>query len=337
MKHQNKYKFIFLFFGLASLALHQSASGQECENVIALSKTRSVTVSDQSTVEQHAANFCNEYAKASGSSSATNFGASYKFLAASFGQSNASAEQVASRYCSANQTFKSANDAYKQYVEAISPNSYNAYSQCISMSQRSVRFNIDPASILPDEFTLSVSFASDVAESKSANFAYSAPKGVSCNWDATKENSITVNSGATEILKCSRDAFNKRAYVTIVRKDGGNSMTLPWPAYGADGVPVDQVSNLDAKITELSGKLEQLTSAVKNLQNESPRMKADIAALLSSRKLLLVRRGDDCPAGSRLLGDAGIIMPIGQYANNVGEGGGFNEEWRWTHPRLCSF
>ncbi len=323
----------------AAVSLFPAMSfAQECESVIALSKVQSVVISDQATVEQHAANFCNEYSKAAGNNSSASFGASYKFLSASFGQSGASMEQVASRYCSAEQGFKSATDAYKQYVESISPNAYEAYTQCIEMSKKNVRYNINAASILPDEFTMSVSFTSGVAGETPAILAYSAPEGITCKWDGTDEKSSTIQSGSTEILKCTRSDYSKRSYVTVVRKNEDNKpMTLSWPAYSADGTPINQIANLDSAVQALTASAKQLQVDVGTLRAENIALKADLMSQIAKRKFTWVRSNETCPEGSQRLGTIGVIMYNGDYANNLGPGGALHEGWTWTHPILCWF
>ena len=112
------------------------AQQQQCESVISLSKVVSTVVSDQEAVESHAANFCSEYAKSTGESRSLSFSASYKFLSASLGLSSASYEDVASKYCSASNSSMRATNAYKQYVESISPEAYDAYKACLDMSTK---------------------------------------------------------------------------------------------------------------------------------------------------------------------------------------------------------
>lgn len=93
----------------------------DCINVIALSKVISTTVEDKSSLDQHAENFCKEFSQSKNSTKSANYSASYKVLSASMGTSGASAEQIASKYCSAADSKKSRTDAYKQYIETISP------------------------------------------------------------------------------------------------------------------------------------------------------------------------------------------------------------------------
>lgn len=326
-------------YSLVLLLAPSVVLAQDCESVIALSKTQAVTVSDEETVNQHAENFCNEYSKSSGSSSSTSVGASYKFLSASFGQSGASMEQVASRYCAASNSFNASKDAYREYVENISPNAYAAYAQCLAMTKQSLRFNLDIASILPNEFSMAASFNSDVAAANTAKLAFSAASGVECSWEGGDEKTITISSGSTALVRCTRADATKKAYVTFVRKDGaGNApMTLPWPAYNDEGIPIDTVEALQSNLATTISATQKLGVAIEQLQTENQALKNELLTQISRRKMTWVRSGEGCPEGSNTLGAIGVIMHNSQYGQNVGQGGRFNEGWTWTHPTLCWF
>lgn len=254
---------------LSMAFLATSANAQECESVVALSKVVSTVVSDKDSVEQHASNFCNEYAKSSGKSSNSSFGASYKFLSASFGSSSASVEEVASKYCSATNNYSATKDAYKQYIESISPNAYTAYEQCLRMTKQDLRFNVNLASVLPTQFSMSVAFTSSVAGSPTAKLAHSTSDGINCKWDNSIEKSLKIASGSSAILECSRKDQTKRGYVTVVRSDATSSdpLTLPWQAYNKEGVPVDTLAAVNQAISGLQGDITSISNALTKLQS----------------------------------------------------------------------
>lgn len=233
------------------------ASAQECLSVIALSKTVSTTVSDKETVENNARNFCNSYSSGRTSASGTNFGASYKFLSATFGKSNASAETVASKYCDASQTNNAAKDAYKQYVENISPNAYSAYAQCLAMSQADLSFNVDANSIIPKQFSMSAAFSSKVSGNQSAKVDVSASDGITCAWRNTSGSEVTLESPSSAILDCRRDSGGERGFVTLVRTDATNvkPLTLQWPAYDAQGNKLDTIARLQDRIDAIESSI----------------------------------------------------------------------------------
>jgi hypothetical protein len=235
---------------------------QDCESVIALSKVVSTVVSDRESVEQHAARFCGEYSRGSAEGDETRFGASYKFLAGTLGVANASLDAVASRYCSAANESVAIKDAYKQYVESISPNAYGAYEQCLQMSKRDLKFNVNLNSILPTEFSISASFVSSTGQAN-AVVTYVSSKDVVCRWDGGDGEVREIMSGSSAILECERPDPRTASYVSVVRKNGAGQelLTLPWPRYDESGVAVDSLAALSGKITALQSKMQEIDVA----------------------------------------------------------------------------
>jgi hypothetical protein len=279
---------ILVFFALA-IGASESTHGQQCESVIALSKVVSTVVADKESVEQHAANFCSEYSKSIGRSSNASFGASYKFLSATFGSNNASAEDVASKYCSTSNSSSASRDVYKQYIESISPNAYSAYEQCLIMSSQDLKFSVNLGSILPNEFSMSTSFISSIAGKTTALVTYSPSSGVTCNWDGTSEKSRTIQSGSRAILECRRTDQTKRAYVTLVRNDAGSGepLTIPWQAYDKDGVPVDLLAAIQAKVTSLGSQLDGMRAEL-----DASRIRPNVLATVIVQSGRLVSSSD---------------------------------------------
>lgn len=234
-----------------------NASAQECLSVIALSKTVSITLSDKETVENNARNFCNSYSSGRTSASGASIGSSYKFLSATFGKSDVSAEAVASKYCDASQINNAAKDAYKQYVENISPNAYSAYAQCLAMSQADLSFNVDVNSIISKQFSMSAAFSSKVSGNQSAKVDVSASDGIMCTWRNTLGSEVTLTSPSSTILDCRRNSGDEKGFVTLVRTDASNvkPLTIPWPAYDAQGNKLDSIARLQDKIDDVENSV----------------------------------------------------------------------------------
>ena len=248
---------------LLSFAIYSGTTvAQDCSNVIALSKISSTFVSDQDTVESHATNFCSEYAKGSASTSGTSFGASFKFLSLSFGNSNASTETIASKYCSASNSASARKDSYKQYIESISPNAYSAYEQCLKLSKSDLRFNVNAGSILPNQFSMSVTFASTVEDNKSAAVIASSSDGIACTWIGNQSKLKDIKSGSTAILECKRANQGKPGYVSVVRKDVAfiDPLTLPWPAYDGQGNKIDTMAKLQGRLAQAEDRIALVRS-----------------------------------------------------------------------------
>src|SRR5262245_26993845 len=116
---------------LSFLALiWNGAALADCENVIAFSRVIPGSTSSKAIVSENVRSFCNEYRRSSGKSG----GASAGFLGVTLGASGASNEEIATRYCSFSQDNFRDDEAYRSYIEAISPEAYAAYRQCVAMS-----------------------------------------------------------------------------------------------------------------------------------------------------------------------------------------------------------
>lgn len=324
-----------LIFAFACAMTALTCSAQECENVIALSKTVSTTVSDKESLESHAANFCSEYKNSRSSSSGTSFGASYKFLAASYGTSNANADEVASKYCSASSDYSARKDAYKQYVENIAPSAYAAYESCISMS-REVRFELNVPTLLPTEFSILTSFRSAIEGRKEARLAYTASQGISCFWrGGGKSDSVNLATGATTELKCSRQSAQSKGHVTIFRGDTserGNSMSIPWVSYTSQGVP-------SATIEQLQSSLRQAEQRIQQISSEIAAERKDRQTLLAGANQYVERIPNSALSNYGVLCTAQATLchrTVHNYCKQAGYLGGVPQEWNdQNHEILC--
>lgn len=251
-----RYFNLFLLFTSFILA-------NECTDIIALSKVSSSTIENKSSLEQHTKNFCKEYSSSNENSKSANYGLSYKFLSASMGTGRTSTESIASKYCSGSNSKESRKDSYKQYIETISPHAYSAYEQCITMLKQKLKFKLNLASILPSEFSIAVSFTSDVNGDK-AELSFKGSTGVSCNWQNSKEAILRLKSGSSGSLHCTRTNKKKPAYVHIVRTNSIQSMTIPWGAYNDKDMPINTLKSLETKYNRLIEENTLLRNSLKN-------------------------------------------------------------------------
>lgn len=265
-----------------------SASAQECEKLITLSKTVSSTVAEKSAFEKHAANFCSEYKRSGSRAAATNSGASWKFISASFGQSNMSVEDAASKVCSASSGESANSDAYKQYVETIASGAYSAYENCIKFKDTNdLRFDVDTASILPSEFTITIGYFQTTKGGNTADISYSASTGVLCRWNGTESNNTTLVAPASMPVKCTRTDPSKKGYAKFIRTNGiGGSLTIPWPAYDANGIPVTTLESINSRLSLNESEIAMTKANVAQLE------KADLLAVYK------------CPSGATVSYDA---------------------------------
>ena len=98
-----------------------------CEAILSLSKVKSITISSKDRFQRRLDNYCKEQRNSSGRSASGGISIGGIGLSGAGGSSNQSYEQ----YCQENQNADAAEEAYKQYVESISPRAYDAYEQCL--------------------------------------------------------------------------------------------------------------------------------------------------------------------------------------------------------------
>lgn len=250
------------------LLFTRALMAQDCESVIALSKTVSVVVEDQRSVEAAAANFCSAYSKSTSSGTSANLGISYGLLSGSFGSSSVDAAAVASRYCSVQNTSQARADAYQRYVESISPDAYRAYEVCVKYSEQELKFSLDPATVLPNQFTVIALYASKAKNAKTA-LAFSASDDVTCAWVGNKGEQAELASGSTAALKCTRSDSERKSYVSVFSPELAiEAMNIPWQAYTKEGVSIDMVAALQARLGTMETQLAQLRSRTDSLASE---------------------------------------------------------------------
>lgn len=317
-----------LLFSLSSLV-----HAVECENVLALSKTTSKVVEDKSSFDSHASNFCSEYASSKSSGRSKSYGLSYKFLSASMGSDNVSAETVASKYCDAEDTKKTRDSAYRQYIETIAPRAYSAYEQCIKMAKQDLKFSLDMASLLPNEFSLAVSYASKEVGAD-AEIQFSPSQGVDCNWLGGSEIKTVLESGSSALLDCSRADKSKRGYVKVIRTDAGDPqiMSIPWAAYDETDTPIDALKHLQG----------QYDLAQKTSQETNTKLQEAIARLEKTDRRLNNIGDRRCSWGawmSKAPLNISATCPNGEYLKGVGFKHAEHAEWWREEIRVqcCGF
>lgn len=246
---------------LAALFFSVAANAKEnCSDIVLLSRVTSQTSASSDEVQSNAQNFCSAYQRYISNQSGTSFGASYKFLAASFGNSAASVDDVASRYCSASDNYAAKKDAYTSYIETIAPGAFDAYKSCLAVGS-DLDFKLGGFSAT--EFTMNVTFKKPGLSS--TILAAKPSQDVNCRWDEidfSAENRLVIqsNSPETHILECRRNTPTKSAFVTIVRRDGEQAVTIPWEAFPIDGASSSTVLSLSNRLATVESLLSRKLS-----------------------------------------------------------------------------
>ena len=109
--------------------------GDNCSDVIKASKVVSAEFRNRKEFQKHASNFCHEYNRTTNNTSSRSHGINYKFLSASMGKKNASYDDLAIRFCSADNTAEARSEVFDKYIEMIAPEAYESYNLCKHYSQ----------------------------------------------------------------------------------------------------------------------------------------------------------------------------------------------------------
>ncbi len=269
------------------------ASAEDCASVLALSRNQNSTLSSSSDVRLNATNFCKEYSSGNSKSRSSGFSARYKALAGSFSGSKASESEVASKFCSASDLSSAADNAYEIYVDNIAPGAFSAYQQCIS--NKVIDFAIDPNSVLPNQFSMIVTFKQ--AGQQTANLLASPSQGVVCTWDDGISNKVAVTSPGSTTLNCKRTDAATKSFVAVAFQNGSGKITVPWAAYTKEGVPIDLVQRLRDEVSSLGTEVAEAKA-------ETAKARAALNAIATSATVTKMRFPGvaSCPPGSVVSG-----------------------------------
>jgi len=230
-----------LFVFSAGIATAQDT----CYRIIELSKTVRTSTSNSNEVDAHARNFCEEYRRYRSNKVDSDFGASYKFLSASFSSGSASVDDVASKYCDAVNDFHAKSSAYQDYVENIAPAAFSALQTCLTQG---VVFDLQGHNT--KEATLKSFYRTGPAGSK-VRLTFSTSNDVHCDWDRSGSKVEEVKLGEQGLLKCVRARDSVASYITLAGLNDGATLTLPWVAYDASGVPMDTLAKVTASVKKM--------------------------------------------------------------------------------------
>jgi len=224
-------------------------------------------IQNKDSFESSASAFCREYKSVSSSAKSATYGLSYKFLAASMGNSNASETEVASKVCSSDASQTSRSDAYRQYIESISDKAYSAYEACERMKGAKMTFTLN--SLLNKSISIYVGNSTNVVAP--AQIAFDTAGDAKCEWipkEPSQEKTISLPTGSSALLKCSRTNTDEESaiIITAFSDSYGNSLTIPWAALDKNGMPIDYLKLLNKKfetaIANLDMASKQLAGAV---------------------------------------------------------------------------
>lgn len=258
-----------LLFALVALLPSISIAG-ECEELIAMSKTKNTIIQGESAVEQAARNFCSEYQESKSKGQSFSGGASYGVLSANASTSNNSVESIASTYCDASNKYSAKASSYQSYIENIAPSAYGAYKTCKEWQGKKLKFNFNRDAMHTNNFGI----VANNASKSDAILTHNPSPGINCSWKPVKksvesiekeklptvnEDMITMPYETSAYLSCDRENTDKDGHVTIIQINDSNSqITIPW----RNELKPDQFTELTEQLNSTNNEIKKFNQTI---------------------------------------------------------------------------
>ena len=249
---------------LVCMALAGSSPAHaDCSDIIAMSRLTASVVQSQSQIDEYARRFCSDYARYNGNSVQIEASASYGLFSAALGVGVQSVEQLATKYCDAQNHNVARNDSYRAYVESIAPGTYESYNTCIALQSDDVRVSVQRSTILAKEMFVNVTFSSRSHGVPPHSVQWSATAGVACRWnDISGSTTISLPNLTSAILHCTRTNDARKDAVNVnVTTRAQSFISLPWSAFAHD-VPIDYLALIHQQLADASRATAALRTEV---------------------------------------------------------------------------
>lgn len=239
----------------------------DCVDVIRAAAIRGTVVQGASSIDREAKNFCSEYATAKQSGKSLSVSGSYAGIGLGVGSSSSKVEQVASKYCDANDSYKSRDSSYEQYVEEIAPGAFSAYAECAKVTGDWIEASLNPIAIHATDLMITVGNKTSGQNYEDVQFLSS--PGIVCAWSDpnAKKNSLRLAPNGGSAIQCKRKSESAEGSILINTRSRPNAnYNFLWKKY-QKGLPVDELQAI--KIANLA-LVESLTTAVVAFDSECP-------------------------------------------------------------------
>ena len=286
---------VALFFGAS---VH--AQGDQCLELLRLSRTSSRTIMNQSQFSDATTHFCDEYQRARQKRRDMDLGLTYQQLSLSLGTSRATADAVASKYCRFEGDNRQNAASFQQYLEGIDPGAFSAYAACQTARKNNVQFEMLTA---PTRDVLElVVFHSTSVPNAVAAMSWSASPPVTCQWqtavgedDPSRRRDLGSNKRTR--LRCRRQSFaaapiREPDFVNVIRDGGEATINIPWQKYNAQGEPI---KTLEQMRVQLESEISIANAALEDLRRETAELRSNRDAFRSLNRLRLNQRVEGDP------------------------------------------
>ena len=284
---------ILAIVSIWAVSVHAQVS--ECTSIIEASRVVRIEYRNQQRFELYANNFCDEYSRTLRSTTDRSYGASYKFLSASVERRNASYDELATIFCSAEDSSRARGDVFSAYSQMIAPQAYSAYESCLKAVQSGGGPKVVPY-ITPNKTKISFSISDNRGEPAvfqgivSEIFACRDHNGNSVNQAGEERAEMSLSSNALNIvcnrngIECTPNSTNRlctkrfpdgtRAYrhypdghLALNLSSGQHNMSFK--AFD-DGPPIVEFAVLQTQVRQLEERLPE--TRIHDLEERLPEL-----------------------------------------------------------------
>lgn len=245
-----------------------------CLEVLRLSRTTLQTAMSRNQLVNVLTNFCAEHRRSD--SSSFDLDLSALGLDASGGDANA----IAMKYCSGERNELRNQFDFQQYLDELDPGAHASYRACETARADDVEFQMStpPTRNVLELFV----FHSTTVPHSTAEMSWSASGPVKCSWDGSADGDVPASRRRTlealerTRLRCTRENFAEEPihepdFVNVIRNGGDATISIPWPKYSRDNVPVPRISEFARRLDIHERIAAAVTRALDALSGEMVR------------------------------------------------------------------
>jgi hypothetical protein len=231
----------------------------DCLSMIRSSRLTAVSVLDSSEVRAAASQFCSAEGRRERRRGSFSLDFFVDKLPLGLNIGTSGEKQLSSKYCSSGDSLSASSLAYRTYVETIAPGAYDAYVQCVKLSQDEIEFELQGK--IAKYLSLTVSFRPKSGPGNRALMSVTPAPGVSCKWQGQTfpRSEIELKGAAAATLSCTRESATEKHFVVLARTDGsGSTMSIPWEPFDSDGQPVYLMRELQERLSRTRDDVQRL-------------------------------------------------------------------------------
>ena len=245
-----------------------------CLEVLRLSRTTLQTAMSRNQLVNILTSFCAEHQRSNGGS----FGPDLSALG--LDTSGGDANEIAMKYCSGERNELRNQFDFQQYLDELDPGAHASYQACETARADDVVFQMSTP-LTRNVLELFVVHSTTIPHS-TAEMSWSASEPVKCSWDGYADGDVettrrrTLDALERTRLRCTREDFAREPihepdFVNVIRNGGHATISIRWPKYSRDNVPVPRISEFARRLDIHERIAAAVTRALDALSGEMVR------------------------------------------------------------------